>query len=111
MAAPSNPTNSGAITGTAVTGAGTINFNGGTHNFAGQFLPTGTVNFNSGTIDAINQGIEADSVGGGGITVTAGLFKGSKQSGTVEYILPKGACTNKGMSVVTFKAVTAQVIK
>lgn len=44
-------------------------------------------------------------------TVTAGLFKGSKQSGTVEYIPPKGGCTSKGLSVATFKHVTPQVIK
>jgi hypothetical protein len=43
------------LAGTAITGAGTINFNGGTHNFVGQFLPSGTVNFNGGTITIANS--------------------------------------------------------
>ena len=44
-------------------------------------------------------------------TVTAGLFKGSKETGTVGYVIPKGACTAKPLSVVTFKQVTALIIK
>ena len=43
-----NGTFSHAAGGT-VSGAGTINFPGGTHNFAGQFAPTGQVNLNGAT--------------------------------------------------------------
>ena len=43
--------------------------------------------------------------------VTAGLFKGSKQSGTLNYTLPTGACTSTGLSKVTFKQLTPIVIK
>ena len=43
--------------------------------------------------------------------VTAGLFKGSKQSGTLNYTLPTGACTSAGLSKVTFKQLTPIVIK
>jgi hypothetical protein len=44
-------------------------------------------------------------------TVTAGVFKGSKQSGTLNYTLPKGACTAAGLSKVTFKQIAPIVIK
>jgi len=40
--------------GSAISGAGTINFVSGTHTFAGEFLPTGPVNFNGGTITISN---------------------------------------------------------
>lgn len=40
--------------GSSISGAGTITFNGGTHNFLGQFLPSGTVNFGGGTISVAN---------------------------------------------------------
>jgi hypothetical protein len=43
--------------------------------------------------------------------VTAGVFKGAKQSGTLNYTLPKGACTSAGLSKVTFKQLTPMVIK
>ena len=43
--------------------------------------------------------------------VSAGLFKGSKQSGTLNYTLPSGACTNTGLSKVTFKNITPIVLK
>ena len=35
--------------------------------------------------------------------VTAGLFKGEKQSGVLVFTLPAGACTSKPLSTVTFK--------
>ena len=44
-------------------------------------------------------------------TVTAGLFKGAKQSGTVMYVVPKGGCTAKALSNVTVKQVTLQIIR
>jgi len=44
-------------------------------------------------------------------TVTAGLFKGSKESGTVMYVVPKSACTSTSLSNVTVKQLTAQNFK
>jgi len=43
-------------------------------------------------------------------TVSAGLFKGTKISGTVVYTIPKGACTATALSTVTFKQLTSQNI-
>jgi hypothetical protein len=43
--------------------------------------------------------------------VTAGLFKGSKQSGSLNYTLPKGACTSTGLSKVTFTQIAPIVIQ
>jgi hypothetical protein len=43
--------------------------------------------------------------------VTAGLFKGMKQSGNLQYALPTGGCTKAGLAKVTFKQLTAIVIK
>lgn len=44
-------------------------------------------------------------------TVTAGLFKGSKQSGTVAYVVPKGGCTSKALSTVAVQQITLQIIR
>jgi hypothetical protein len=44
-------------------------------------------------------------------TVTAGLFKGSKLSGSVIYTIPAGACQKVALTKVTFKQLTAIVIK
>jgi hypothetical protein len=44
-------------------------------------------------------------------TVTAGLFKGSKLSGSVIYAIPSGACKTTALSKVTFKQLTPLVIK
>jgi hypothetical protein len=44
-------------------------------------------------------------------TVTAGVFKGSKLSGTVIYAIPAGACQKVALTKVTFKQLTALVIK
>lgn len=43
--------------------------------------------------------------------VTAGLFKGSKESGSVMYVVPKAACTSMSLSNVTVKQLTAQNFK
>jgi hypothetical protein len=43
--------------------------------------------------------------------VAKGLFAKAKQSGTLNYTLPKGACGTAGLSKVTFKNVTPIVIK
>jgi hypothetical protein len=43
--------------------------------------------------------------------VTAGLFAGLSQTGTLAYTLPTGACTSGGLSKVTFKQVAAQAFK
>jgi len=43
--------------------------------------------------------------------VTAGLFSGLSQTGTLVYTLPTGACTSGGLSKVTFKQVTGQAFK
>ncbi len=43
--------------------------------------------------------------------VAKGLFARSKQSGTLNYTLPKGACGTAGLSKVTFKNVTPIVFK
>jgi hypothetical protein len=42
--------------------------------------------------------------------VTLGLFKGSKQSGTLAFTLPAGACTTKPLSTVTFKVLPTSKI-
>jgi hypothetical protein len=44
-------------------------------------------------------------------TITAGLFKGSHLSGSVVYAIPSGACQKTALSKVTFKQLTALVIK
>ena len=44
-------------------------------------------------------------------TVAAGLFKGAKQSGTVAYVIPKGGCTAKALSIVAVRQVTLQIIR
>ena len=43
-------------------------------------------------------------------TVTAGKFKGSKTSGTVEFKIPSGQCSSKPLTTPTFKQVTKIVI-
>ena len=43
-------------------------------------------------------------------TVTLGLFKGSKQSGTLSYSIPTGGCASKPLSTVTFKVLPATKI-
>jgi hypothetical protein len=43
--------------------------------------------------------------------VSTGQFKGLKQSGNLQYALPTGGCTNGGLAKVTFKQLTAIVIK
>ena len=44
-------------------------------------------------------------------TVTAGLFKGLKETGTVLYVVPKRGCTSNPLSKVTVKQVTAQIFR
>ena len=39
-----------------------------------------------------------------------GLFKGSKQTGTLAFTLPAGACTAKPLSTVTFKVLPTSKI-
>ena len=49
--------------GTSLSGAGTIQFNSGTHDLTtGQFLPSGTVNFNGATV-TIGNAIAPNSLG------------------------------------------------
>ena len=43
--------------------------------------------------------------------VSKGLFAKAKQSGTLNYTLPAGACGSAGLSKVTFKQLTPIVIK
>ena len=44
-------------------------------------------------------------------TVTSGLFKGLKLSGTVAYTIPAGGCAKTALSKVTFKQLSPLVIK
>jgi len=43
--------------------------------------------------------------------VTKGVFAKAKQTGTLNYTLPAGACTKTALSKVTFKQITPIVIK
>jgi hypothetical protein len=45
-----------------------------------------------------------------GVT-TAGLFKGAKQSGNLQYTIPTGGCSKVALTKVTFKQLTAIAIK
>ena len=43
--------------------------------------------------------------------VTAGLFKGAKQSGLIQYTLPNGGCTKVGFSKATYRAINPLTLK
>jgi len=44
-------------------------------------------------------------------SVTAGLFKGLKQSGLIQYSLPNGGCTKTGFSKASYRAINPLTIK
>ncbi len=85
--------------------AGSTNPTKGTETIAWNIGKSSTI---AVTLTGVNgQPTQAKVTG----TVTAGLFKGSKQSGTVGYMVPKGGCTAKALSTVTVKAITLQIIR
>lgn len=85
--------------------AGSTNPTKGTETITWNNSQTSTI---AVTLTGVNgQPTQAKVMG----TVTAGLFKGSKQSGTVAYVVPKGGCTTKALSTVTIKAITLQIIR
>ncbi len=88
--------------GGTISGAGTINFPGGTHNLAGQLLPTGAVNLSGATVNfnapqsfpnlTFSSGTLAGSAN---VTLTA-LFSwtAGTMAGTGRTILDSGATAN-----------------
>ena len=88
--------------GGTVSGAGTVNFPGGTHNFAGQFAPTGAVNLNGATVNfnvaqtfsnlTFSSGTLAGSAN---VTITGTLnWSAGIMAGTGRTIFGNGATAN-----------------